>query len=321
MSFLIDCLAICSIIGIWPRYIEPRLLKTTFLNWTLPTSAYHLDALKLLHMTDLHFHEKLPESFLEKIIRQVEILKPDLILFTGDFLCYSRLTNSPRLLSFLSHLKAPLGSFCTFGNHDYAQYVSLNTEGKYDLLTPPGALKGVFRGLKTLISSPITMQGIADKTLTISFHKELCSLLRRTSFQLIENSTINLPIGLNVTGLGDLALGRCKPEIAFANYNPSMPGIVLSHNPDTFPVLLNYPGDWVLSGHTHGEQIHIPWPSWGRHISKKLARLETGFTRGLFSFKNKKLYVNRGLGCHKPFRLFSPPELCLIQAIKGEKWS
>ena len=317
MSFVVDCLATCSIIGIWPRFIEPRMLKTTVLTWQLPPAASHLDKLKILHITDLHFHEQVPEPFIEKIIRRANRLKPDLIVFTGDFLCYSHLENPTRLLSFLCRLHAPLGSYCTFGNHDYSRYVSLNSDGKYDIITPPDPITGVFRGLKTLFTSPIAMKGVSERTLGIPLHEELCALLRKSPFQLLENVTSTLPIGLNVTGLGDLALGRCRPHIAFAGYNREFPGIVLSHNPDTFPSLLDYPGDWVLSGHTHGEQIHIPWPSWGRRISKKLARLETDYTRGLFRVGGKQLYVNRGLGCHKPFRLFSPPELCLIQAERG----
>ena len=318
MSLVIDFLASCSVFGIWPRFIEPRMLKTTELTWQLPRAASHLDKLKILHITDLHFHSKMPTAFLEKIVRRVNRLKPDLIVFTGDFLCYSHLENPEQLCSFLCRLHAPLGSFCTFGNHDYSRYVSLNAEGKYDLVTPPNPITGVFRGLKTLLSPAVPMNGVSEKTLTIPLHEELCALLRKTPFKLLENTTVTLPIGLNLTGLGDLALGRCRPQTAFAGYNTQVPGIVLSHNPDSLPALLEYPGDWVLTGHTHGEQIHIPWPAWGRSLSQKLARLQTAYTRGLFVVGDKKLYVNRGLGCHKPFRLFSPPEICLIQASKGK---
>jgi uncharacterized protein len=315
-SLFIDLLSIGSIVGIWPRFIEPRLLRSSELNWELPPNAAHLAGLRIVHLTDLHFHEKIPQRFLDKVIRQVCKLKPDLILFTGDFLCYSHLDESGRLAAFLCRLEAPLGSYCTFGNHDYAQYVSLNRKGVYDLLSPPNPLTGIFRGLRTLCSPQRSGIQISEKVLSISLHETLCTILRSTPFKLLENATVTLPIGLNLSGLGDLALGRCRPQTAFAGYNPQFPGIVLSHNPDSFPALLDFPGDWILCGHTHGEQIHIPWPKWGRSLSQKLARLENRrYTRGLFTVGGKKLYVNRGLGCHKPFRLFSPPEICLIKAI------
>lgn len=174
---------------------------------------------------------------------------------------------------------------------------------------------GVLKGAKALFTSPKTGVEVAPQVLSIPKHDSLCHLLRSTPFKLLENQTTTLPVGLNITGLGDLALGRCLPLLAFENYDRSFPGIVLSHNPDTLPALLTYPGDWILAGHTHGEQIHIPWPKWGRKLSQKLARLQNcEYTRGLYKVGEKNLYVNRGLGCHKPFRLFSPPEICVIHA-------
>ena len=318
MSFFVDFLTTCSIVGIWPRFIEPRMLKTTKLKWKLDKEVSHLDGIKIVHLTDLHLNAKTSQKFLDKIVRRVNWLKPDLILFTGDFLCYSHLECPQRLSSFLSRLEASLGSYCSFGNHDYAKYVTLSREGVYDLLPPPNPLSGVLRGLRTLFTPLKTGTEVSEKVLSISVNEELCQLLRSTPFKLLENTTVTLPIGLNLSGLGDLALGRCHPKTAFLGYNPQFPGIVLSHNPDSLPRLLDYPGDWILCGHTHGEQIHIPWPKWGREISKKLARLQNrAYTRGLFTVGNhKKLYVNRGLGCHKPFRLFSPPEICLITAVK-----
>lgn len=318
MSLLVDFLAVCSIVGIWPRYIEPRTLKITELEWKLEKKEEHLEGLKIVHLTDLHFNEKTSQKFLDKIVRRVCRLKPDLILFTGDFLCYSQLDHAEKLASFLCRLEAPLGSFCSLGNHDYAKYVTLNPEGVYDLLPPPNPLLGIWKGISTLFSSSVTGTQVAEKVLSVSVNEELCALLRRTPFKLLENATVTLPIGLNLSGLGDLALGRCRPHTAFAGYNPEFPGIVLSHNPDSLPALMEYPGEWILCGHTHGEQIHIPWPKWGRSLSQKLARLQNhAYTRGLFTLANhKKMYVNRGLGCHKPFRLFSPPEVCLIKGVK-----
>lgn len=318
MSLLIDLLAAFSVVGIWPRYIEPRLLKTTQLIWNLPPLASHLHGLKIVHLSDLHFHKKVSKNFLEKISRHVRRLRPDLIIFTGDFLCYSHLEDSERLSSFLCSLEAPLGSFCTFGNHDYAQYVSLNRQGVYDLMSPPSPFAGVLRGMRALFFPQKGGSKVSEKVLAIRLHDQLCGILSKTPFRLLENRTVTLPIGLNLSGLGDLALGRCSPQTAFTGYDPQFPGMVLSHNPDTLPLLFDYPGDWILSGHTHGEQIHLPWPKWGRELSRKLTRLENQqYTRGLFTVGDKKIYVNRGLGCHKPFRLFSPPEICLIQATKS----
>lgn len=307
-SFIVDAGCLASVVGIWPRFIEPKLLSITHLSCGKRSST----PLKIAHLTDLHFHAGMSERFLHKITRAITTARPDLIVFTGDFLCYARLEEEERLLQFLQGLRAPLGCFCTLGNHDYSLYVSRNAEGIYDVLPPPDPLKGVSRALRVLFEKKLPKGMVSQAAASATLHEGLLSLLRKTSFRLLCNETVLLPCGLNVVGLGEYSLGRCRPQEAFAHYDHSCPGLVLTHNPDSFPLLLEMPGDVLLAGHTHGEQIHFPFPGL-RTLSKKLTRLENpAYTRGLFHVGNKMCYVNRGVGGHKPFRLFSPPELLLL---------
>ena len=314
MSRFIDIVSTLSVVGIWPRYIEPYLVRVTEMDWDLAPDQSHLDGLKIVQFSDLHFHGKFQDKFLDRVARRILRQKPDLILFTGDFLCYSRMEDQERLKAFLNRLQAPLGCFCSFGNHDYANYVSRNSKGLYDVRRPINPVVGICRAVWTIIRTKPEIFHITDEAASTPLHEELCTLLRETPFQLLENTTVNLPVGLNVTGLGDYALGRCRPETAFVGYDKKYPGLVLSHNPDSFPHLRDYPGDWILSGHTHGEQIHLPFL---RNVSRKLARLENPhYTRGFFHERGKRLYVNRGIGGHKPFRFCSPPEVFVLRAKK-----
>jgi len=61
----------------------------------------------------------------------VNELEPDLVVVTGDLITGGyRYAN--RVATLLSHLKAPLGVVCTFGNHDYSIYGKRNiTEFNY----------------------------------------------------------------------------------------------------------------------------------------------------------------------------------------------
>lgn len=312
-SLLVDVVSIGSLVGIWPRYVEPQLLKKTFLKWSLSSKYKHLNGLKIVHFTDLHFHALSNFSFLKKIKKAILEEKSDVIVFTGDFLCYARLEKEDVLKEFLSSLKAPLGSFCVFGNHDYASYVSRNNEGNYVIKAPINPIMGVYRSMQILCSKKKENKGhVSEEVKKIPTHKNLVDLLKHCHFQMLENETHLLPIGLNIVGLGEYTLGRTKPDEAFSTFNHEHPGLVLVHNPDAFPQLANYPGDLVLSGHTHGEQIHISLPIL-RKISQRLVRLENPeYTRGLYHAHGKKLYVNRGVGCHKPFRLGSIPEILVI---------
>lgn len=318
MSWMVDVLSISSIVGIWPRYLEPRLLKTSRPHWSLTQKEAHLHPLKIVHLSDLHFHKGLPTRFLNRIADQVMQLAPDLLLFTGDFLCHARLEEEERLCAFLQKLDAPLGAFCVFGNHDYSHYVTRNADGVYSRMQPQSPFRVVGRTLATLASPPkrVPTPSVSEEVGKIGLHEGLCALLEKTPFQLLHNRTVTLPIGLNITGLGDVALGQSLPARAFSGYDPSLPGLILSHNPASLPSLADYPGEWVFLGHTHGEQIHFPWPRWLHRLSHKITSQECGaYTRGRYAMGSKHIYVSRGLGCHQPFRFCSPPEITLLTTL------
>src|SRR5688572_32748468 len=56
-------------------------------------------------------------------------LKPDLILFTGD-LVNNKYEEMTPYIGIFDKLKAPLGVFSIFGNHDYGDYVSWESPEK-----------------------------------------------------------------------------------------------------------------------------------------------------------------------------------------------
>ena len=313
MSFLVDLVSICSIVGIWPRFIEPYILKTKKLSWSLDPAHRHLKGFTIAQISDLHFNKNTSQKFLDKIVRRTLRQKPDVILFTGDFICYSQIEDEKRLKNFLNRLQAPQGSYCILGNHDHSSYVSLNHQGTFDLMERPNPATAMLRGFRALMRTHKITYNISDRARSLPPHQNLLELLDQTPFTLLENTTVTLPAGLNITGLGEYSVDRCRPKTAFAGYDRRYPGIVMSHNPDTFSKLASYPGEWVLSGHTHGEQIHFPFlPA----LSKKLARLEFPmYTRGLYQRDGKKHYVSHGVGSPKPFRFCSFPEIVIIKGV------
>lgn len=71
----------------------------------------------ILHLSDLHVDDWTPTIALERAVQIATDTRPDLIVFTGDFI--SRLPD--RLLPaarVLAKLRAPLGTFACLGNHD-----------------------------------------------------------------------------------------------------------------------------------------------------------------------------------------------------------
>lgn len=304
-----DLFCLASIIGIWPRFIEPNLILENTISLTLPQLPKELDGLKILQFSDLHLRPDLSDAFLARLTRKILKHQPDIIVFTGDWLCYSHLDDPQRLKLFLNTLHAPFGCYSIFGNHDYAACVSINPNGDYDVLD--GTPSSLSVGFKRLFSSIRLTKKITQKAADVPVHEKLIHLLQETPFQNLHNENRLLSIRgahLNLVGVGEYILGRFHPEKAFKGYDERFPGIILSHNPDTAPALENYPGEIILSGHTHGGQLNLPW------LWKKFTLMENmAYKQGLFKLKNKWLYVNRGIGSIMPFRWFAPPELLIVK--------
>ncbi|CCB90765.1 uncharacterized metallophosphoesterase CT_461 [Waddlia chondrophila 2032/99] len=300
-----DLWCIGSVLGIWPRFIEPRLLKTTKLTLPIPNLSPALSGTKIVQFSDLHLSRKVPQNFLDKLVERINLLHPDILVFTGDFLCSCKMEDKERLVATLNRLKAVYGCFAIMGNHDYDQPVSINHEGVYDV--DELRISMIKQGFKRLFSPQYPVGKVSKPVKQIPINPELLQTLEKTPFKVLNNHTEVLSINgkdLNVTGLGEYMLGRCLPEKAFSNYQVEAPGIVLSHNPDSIPLLEAFPGDLILSGHTHGAQVNLPW-IWNHFTLME----QPQYKRGLFSLGKKWLYVNRGTGSVMPFRLFSTPEI------------
>ncbi|HTY85319.1 MAG TPA: hypothetical protein VMB19_13945, partial [Silvibacterium sp.] len=77
---------------------------------------------------------------------------------------------------------------------------------------------------------------------------------------------------------------------------------------DILPIVVRHNVDLMLSGHTHGGQIRIPFlpPMF-------LPQLGKDYVHGLYRLGPTQLYVNRGIGTvNLPFRFNCPPEITLI---------
>ncbi len=290
---IVNTLAALSLIGIWPRFLEPSWLETSRLPIHLPQLPKAFEGFTCLHLSDLHFASK-PSLVLRRTLQQAKKLKPDCILFTGDFLCYAQLHQPEVLQQFLAEFKAPYGCFAVLGNHDYNSYVSLDSRGQSVVLDKKLSLLSRFKNHR----SPSNLSG----------HTKLLELLQKTSFQLLHNETIQITKAgsfLNIAGLGDFFARDVHLDKAFKNWIADFPGLVLCHNPVTAKLLEEYPGDLILSGHTHGSQFNIP-------LIRDLLLQDKRLRRGLIPIGHKKLFISRGIGSHIHFRLFSRPEITLI---------
>ena len=75
---------------------------------------------KIVLVSDIHLGRLLGKSYAENLVEKINAQEPDLVLLAGDILDEKLLyVKEQDSLSPLSKLKAPLGVYAAYGNHDY----------------------------------------------------------------------------------------------------------------------------------------------------------------------------------------------------------
>lgn len=86
--------------------------------------------------------------------------------------------------------------------------------------------------------------------------------------------------------------------------------ILLSHNPDVFPVAAAQGYDLTMAGHTHGGQLAAELFG----LSLNLPQFSTPYVHGVYRRGRSAIHVSRGIGTVGiPVRLGAPPEVNLVR--------
>jgi predicted MPP superfamily phosphohydrolase len=94
---------------------------------------------------------------------------------------------------------------------------------------------------------------------------------------------------------------------------PGAVNILLSHNPDVFPVSARQGYNLLLAGHTHGGQVTVEILD----QSINPARFFTPYVHGLYRLGGAAAYVTRGIGTiGLPMRIGAPPEISILRLRK-----
>jgi predicted MPP superfamily phosphohydrolase len=138
-------------------------------------------------------------------------------------------------------------------------------------------------------------------------------LAARHGIQILRHQSQELRFGdarINLTGV-DYQHFR-NPYLVGAEklIQPGKLNLLLSHNPDVFPVAAEQGWDVTLAGHTHGGQVTVEI----LHQWANVARMFTPYVYGRYEKEGKSLYVTRGIGTVGiPARIGAPPEVSVIR--------
>lgn len=220
-KFLIFFSILLVSILLWARFIGTRGLIIKEYKLTSAHLAPHFHGLKIVHFSDLHYGRTIKKQELIHIVNNINLLKPDLVFFTGD-LIDKDIIFSPDIektvIKQLQKIKATYGKYAISGNHDFylnsyhellleSDFINLNNN--CDIIYNHYYEKLYIGGIESEIKGKPNI-----KEVITCFNEEE-----------IDN-----------------------------NYK-----ILLMHTPDTFNNIKKYHFDLVLAGHSHNGQVRLPF--------------------------------------------------------------
>lgn len=141
-----------------------------------------------------------------------------------------------------------------------------------------------------------------------------------SDFIIVKNEIIELEdYDINLIGFDDYLMGIIDNSLYKINRDSL--NIIVSHEPIVVQLLEGNGDHVMLTGHTHGGQVNIPFLT-----SKLLPEGSGRFVKGLYDVKelNKsfslKMYTSSGIGMTRyPYRFMNPPEIIKINLQKEAK--
>lgn len=146
--------------------------------------------------------------------------------------------------------------------------------------------------------------GNHDYLLGIQAFREAVS---KHGLELIMNSSREVVPGLYMVGIDDETEGHPDADRAFKGVPTDSAAVVITHEPSTIRFIKDR-DMLVLTGHTHGGQIGIPF------ITREFITRSYGYRAGWYRIGKKQLYVNRGIGFsgRVAFRFRCNPEVSVF---------
>ena len=131
---LLIIIAFIALSFIYMRFIATAGFIIKEYNVTSTKLPSGFNGLKIMHLSDIHY-ASIGEKKLNKAVDEVNEMKPDIVVFTGDLYDeFSNLTDEmkEKIINALSRINAPLGKYAVSGNHDYMH------EGYEDIIKQSG---------------------------------------------------------------------------------------------------------------------------------------------------------------------------------------
>ena len=267
----------------WGAIVTPGKIEIKEVELAFERLPDAFDGYRIVQWTDTHLGTYNGHTaIVEKQIKAINDLHPDMICFTGDLV--SRKTDEAiPYRHMLAQLHAPDGVFSVLGNHDYDNYVQWDNEkAKTD-----------------------------DRKALCDLQQEVGWRLLNDDYAIVKRGDDQIVI-IGTENYGDHPYEkRGNLAKAYSGLNDGNFKIQLQHNPYAWRAntLTNSNIDLMLAGHTHAWQIMLQIGNW-RWSPACLRYPEWG---GAYNEGDRWLYVSIGTGMvGTPMRIGATPEITVI---------
>ncbi len=257
-----------------------KLNKQTLYFDRLPKA---FDGYKIVQFSDLHAGSLIgQQAEFKKAMEMINEQNADIIVFTGDMV-NDVAEELDDWIELLSTLKAKVGKYSIFGNHDYGNYNWWENDEKKS----------------------------ANVDKLKQYHEKIGFNLMLNSSEIMEKDGEKIAL-LGVENWGERNFQYGRLDIAQEKVKDIPFKILLSHDPSHWDNQVVEKTDiaLTLSGHTHGMQMALNFGGYTWNpISHKFKR-----RNGLYFEGNQQLYVNTGLGyIDFPGRIGADPEITVFE--------
>ena len=163
----------------YARFIEPVLLTVKYENIYSYFINDKNDSIKIIQFSDSHISEYFDVRNLKKAVFKINAQNPHIVVFTGDLINkfneYDNKENIHEIWEVLSEIKAPLGKYAVYGNHDYGggaerAYKQIMEESGFQILVNENAKIDELN--INIIGMDDSIFGTYDKETIVSFLDE-----------------------------------------------------------------------------------------------------------------------------------------------------
>ncbi len=162
IKFFIVILIIIIGILLYGSFIEPNWLKTNEIKIVNNDITDEMDGFKVVHISDIHYGTTVNNRLLKKIVDEINLIKPDILVFTGDLFDNSvtlKDNDIKDIIDNLKNIKTNYGKYAIKGDMDNKeQWDNIINESEFESINDTSKL--IFNGTNI----PIMLSGISSNS-------------------------------------------------------------------------------------------------------------------------------------------------------------